>query len=82
MISLLQVNGTCTYFTTIMKKIARVLADRQHGFRAGYSCSTQLISLTEEISPIMDALQQVDLILLDFPMAFDSVLHCRLLKKL
>ena len=55
-----------------------VLTNKQHGFRAGYSCSTQLISLIEEISTNINAQQQVDLILWNFSKAceFDSAPHC------
>ena len=59
-----------------------VLSNSQHGFRAGYSCSTQLISLIEDLNSHMDRNLQVDMILLDFSKAFDTVPHCRLLKKL
>ena len=60
----------------------QVLSDSQHGFRAGYSCTTQLVSLIEDILFNMDACQQVDMILLDFSKAFDTVPHHRLLLKL
>jgi len=53
-----------------------VLIENQHGFRADHSCATQLITLTEDI------LKQVDIMLLDFEKAFDTVPHQRLLKKL
>ena len=60
----------------------QVLSDNQHGFRAGFSCTTQLVSLIEDISFNMDARRQVDMILLDFSKAFDTVPHHRLLLKL
>ena len=57
----------------------QVLSDSQHGFRAGYSysCTTQLISLDliEDISVNMDSHHQVNLILLDFSKAFDTVAY-------
>ena len=59
-----------------------VLSNSQHGFRAGYSCSTQLISLIEDLNSHMDRNLQVDMIPLDFSKAFDTVPHCCLLKKL
>ena len=49
-----------------------VLSDSQHGFRAGYSCSTQLISLIEDINFHMDHNVHIDMILLDFSKAFDT----------
>ena len=59
-----------------------MLSGNQHGFRAGYSCSTQLISLIEDLNFHMDHNIQIDMILLDFSKAFDTVPHRRLLKKL
>ena len=59
-----------------------VLSGSQHGFRANYSCSTQLISLIEDLNFHMDHNVQVDMILLDFSKAFDTVPQCCLLKKL
>ena len=56
-----------------------VLSVSQHGFRASYSCSTQLIPLIEDFNFHMDHNVQI---LLDFSKAFDTVPHCRLLKKL
>ena len=62
----------------------QVLSDNQHGFRAaaGFSCTTQLVSLIEDISFNMDAHCQVDMIHLDFSKVFDTVPHHRLLLKL
>ena len=59
-----------------------VLSGSQPGFRADYSCSAQLISLIEDLNFHMGHDVQVDMILLDFSKAFDSVPHCCLLKKL
>ena len=59
-----------------------VLITNQHGFRSQHSCTTQLISLLEDLSYSMDHHQQTDVILLDFAKAFDSVPHQRLLLKL
>ena len=59
-----------------------VLSGSQHGFRAGYSCSTQLISLIEDLDFHMDHNVQNDMILLDSSKAFNTVPHCCLLKKL
>ena len=54
----------------------------QHGFRPGLSCQTQLILLIEDILRAMDQNYQVDLIMLDFSKAFDTVAHNKLLLKL
>ena len=71
-------------YHSIMSHLNRndVLSGNQHGFRAGYSCSTQLISLIEDLNFHMDHNIQIDMILLDFSKAFDTVPHRRLLKKL
>ena len=42
----------------------------------------QLISLIEDLNSHMDRNLQVDMILLDFSKAFNTIPHCRLLKKL
>ena len=59
-----------------------ILIDNQHGFRPGFSCQTQLISLIDDVSYAMDNQLQTDLILLDFSKAFDTVPHRCLLAKL
>ena len=59
-----------------------ILEDYQHGFRKGRSCETQLIITIEEIAKSLDNRSQVDLLMLDFSKAFDTVPHARLLKKL
>ena len=59
-----------------------VLIENQHGFRSQHSCVTQLITLTEDISYALDHQTQIDIILLDFSKAFDTVPHQRLLTKL
>ena len=59
-----------------------ILIENQHGFRAGYSCATQFITLTEDVLHAVDHQKQVDIILLDFAKAFDTVPHQWLLTKL
>ena len=54
----------------------------QHGFRSGLSCQTQLILLVDDILRAMDQHYQVDLIMLDFSKAFDTIAHNKLLLKL
>ena len=53
-----------------------------HGFRSGHSCQTQLILLVDDILRAMDQHYQVDLIMLDFSKALDTVAHNKLLLKL
>ena len=58
-----------------------ILIDNQHGFRSKDFCVTQLTSLEEDLSYVLDQQKQTDVILLDFAKAFDSVPHQRLLSK-
>ena len=60
----------------------KFLVDYQHGFRRQRSCETQLISTLEEITRSIDQKCQVDILILDFSKAFDTVAHRRLLQKL
>ena len=59
-----------------------ILNDYQYGFRPSHSCQAQLISIVEELQLALDCHYQVDILMLDFSKAFDSVPHQRLLKKL
>ena len=59
-----------------------IINPNQHGFRPGFSCVTQLMLLTDDILKAMDSHYQVDLVLLDFSKAFDTVAHNKLLHKL
>ena len=55
----------------------QLLVNFQHGFRRGYSCETQLITIIEQVARYLDNGSQTDLLLLDFSKAFDSVPHQR-----
>ena len=59
-----------------------ILNDYQYGFRSSHSCQAQLISIIEELQLALDYHHQVDLLMLDFSKAFDTVPHQHLLKKL
>ena len=59
-----------------------IINPHQHGFQPGLSCQTQLTLLTDEILKAMDSHHQIDLLLLDFSKAFDTVAHNKLLNKL
>ena len=59
-----------------------ILVDFQHVFRNKRSCESQLVITTEDIARNLDNNQQVDMLILDFSKAFDTVPHKRLLKKL
>lgn len=55
---------------------------KQHGFRSGFSCETQLFEFTTDLHLNMDSSFQTDIIFLDFSKAFDRVPHLRLMSKL
>jgi len=52
-----------------------ILKENQNGFITYHSCTTQLITLTEDIQYSLDHQKQVDIILLDFAKPFDTVPH-------
>ena len=53
------------------------LADTQHGFVHGRSCTTQLLRVLDAVTELYDQQVDVDVIYLDFSKAFDTVPHCR-----
>ena len=59
-----------------------VLTNRNHGFRAGFSCDTQLVTTVDDLARNFDNKIQTDVVILDFSKAFDTVPHRRLLHKL
>ncbi|KAL5269743.1 hypothetical protein ACHWQZ_G003270 [Mnemiopsis leidyi] len=59
-----------------------LLSNKQHGFRKGRSCLTQLLSHYESILKNLNSGKETDVIYLDFSKAFDKVDHGLLLKKL
>ena len=59
-----------------------ILTDRNHGFRSGYSCETQLITTLHDLFEPYDAGKQTDVVILDFSKAFNMVPHNKLLHKL
>jgi len=54
----------------------------QHGFRQGYSCESQDITVCQDIADSVDESVGIDAIIIDFSKAFDLVPHDRLLTKL
>jgi hypothetical protein len=59
-----------------------LLAIQQHGFVKSKSCTTNLLETLDFISYYLDKFIPVDVIMLDFVKAFDTVPHRRLLAKL
>ena len=59
-----------------------ILTDKQHGFRAKHSCETQLIQTIHDLAESLDNKTQVDMVIMDFSKAFDTVPHKRLLHKI
>ena len=59
----------------------KLITCHQHGFRAGHSCTTQLLELMEDFTDFYEEEVPFDCIYLDFAKAFDRVPHQRLLTK-
>ena len=59
-----------------------ILTSLQHGFRSRHSCESQLITTIHDLMLRYDSKEQIDIAVLDFSKAFDTVPHERLLKKL
>ena len=59
-----------------------ILTDRNHGFRTGHSCETQLLTTTHDFFTALEKGKQVDIAVLDLSKAFDTVPHEKLLQKL
>ena len=60
----------------------QILSDNQHGFRSNRSCETQLVNTIEAVAREIDHRGQMDMLILDFSKAFDTVPHQRLLYKM
>ena len=63
-------------------ELHNILSDNQHGFRKHRSCETQLVNTIESVAKSLDNKEQVDMLILDFSKAFDTVPHQRLLLKM
>ena len=59
-----------------------ILSDRQHGFREGRSCLSNLLEVMEDWTEILDEGNGIDVAYLDFRKAFDLVSHRHLLYKM
>ena len=59
-----------------------ILLHFQHGFRSNHPCETQLLTTVEDLSHRLDKRKTINLLILDFSKAFDTVSHRCLLFKL
>ena len=50
-----------------------LLSPHQYGFRAGFSCTSQLIRLFHSRASALDKNKSSDIVFLDFEKAFDSI---------
>ena len=60
----------------------KILTNLNHGFRSGYSCEAQLLTTINDFLQEHDKGHQIDVAILDFSKAFDTVPHSKLLHKL
>ena len=51
----------------------KILTNLQHGFRSGRSCETQLITTTHDLLSSFNSKSQIDVAILDFSKAFDTI---------
>jgi hypothetical protein len=58
------------------------LFEGQHGFRPGYSCESQVITVCQDTANSLDNEGRIDAIIIDFVKPFDLVSHDRLLTKI
>ena len=71
----------CKHILSHLEKY-KILSDLQHGFRSGHSCESQLIITINDLLEAYNDKDQIDLVILDFSKAFDTVPHQKLLHKL
>eukprot|EP00061_Rhincodon_typus_P005168 g24376.t1 len=56
--------------------------DGEHGFVQGRPCLTNLIEFFEKVTKVVDEATVVDVVYMDFSMAFNKVPHGRLIQKI
>ena len=71
----------CKHVLTHLER-HKILTDLQHGFLSGHSCESQLIITLNDLYEAYNGKDQVDLVIIDFSKAFDTVPHRKLLHKL
>ena len=76
---------TCKLFEHILAHLEdhKILTDLQHGFKAGRSCETQLVTTFQYLAQMHNKKgSQIDIAVLDYSKAFDKVPHDGSLSKL
>ena len=63
------------------QKLNGYLHNRQHGFRRGMSCETQLCATYHDLAKIAESSKTTHAVVLDFKKAFDKVPHALLMQK-
>ena len=63
-------------------KMSGWLYEGQRGFRPGYSCESQVVTVCQDIADSLEEGVRTDAIIIDFSMAFNLVPHDRLLTKI
>jgi len=58
------------------------LCERQHGFRPGYSCESQVITVCQDTAGPLYKWVGIDAVIIEFSKVFDLVPHDRLRMKL
>ena len=66
----------------IYSKCCHLINGKQHGFLPQKSCTTQLVTVLDDITQSMNSQNDVDVIYFDFAKAFDNVCHDIILHKL
>lgn len=69
-------------YNYIYLSVSNQVSTNQHGFLAGRSTVTNLITVTQFLSEELDKGNQVDVIYTDISKAFDKIIHSLLLNKL
>jgi len=59
-----------------------LLYEGQHGFRPGYSCESQVITVCQDIADSLDNGDRINAIIIEFSKTFGLVPHGRLLTKI
>jgi hypothetical protein len=58
------------------------LYEGQHGFRPGYSCESQIVTVCQDIAEYLDEGARIDAVIIDFSKSFELVPYGRLLTKI